>query len=142
MHNREGGRKRKTNNYGLGLAPSARREKSVTFWCSSPVHLLAIAWVYSRETPTKPLGMLTHLLALVNLESIVQRVLAAAFLTSVDWSSLCPSLISWLTFSRRLSPTDCSLLLPSADCVPPFSGTFLPSSTSGLVGDLAYKPFV
>ena len=60
--------------------------------------------------------MLTHLIALVNPASVGQQVLAAAFLTSVDWCLLCPTLISWLTF--------------------------LPLSSSGLVGDLARKPFV
>ena len=73
--------------------------------------------------------MLTYLLALVNPASVGQQILAAAFLTSVGWYPLCPTLISWQTLSWLLSPADCSLLPPSVDC---FSGTFLPSSSSGL----------
>ena len=58
--------------------------------------------------------------------SVGQQVLAAVFLTSVDWAPLCPTLISWLsspgTFcwlcpSLLLSHTGCPLLLPSAECL-------------------------
>ena len=35
-HNREGGGKEETNKHKLGSAPSARRGKSVTLWCSGP----------------------------------------------------------------------------------------------------------
>ena len=102
--------------------------------------------------------MLTYLLALVNPES-GQQVLTVTFLTSVDWSPLCSALISWLTFSWLLSPTDCSVLSPSTDSYlltdsfswlqpsvdcslqPTVSETFLLSSSSGFVRDLAHKPF-
>ena len=112
IHNREGGRKRRTNKHGLGLAPSVRREKSLTFLCI----LWANTSVYSSETPTKPRGMLIHFLALVNPASVGQHVLAATLLTSVDWSPFYPTLISWLTFTWLFSPVD--------------SGTFLPLSVS------------
>ena len=80
--------------------------------------------------------MLTYLLALVNPASVVQQVLAVTFLTSVDWSPLCPALISWLTLSL-----DCNLLfcrLSPLDC----PGNFFPLSSPGLMGGLARKPFV
>ena len=48
-----GWKKRKTNNNGLGLAPSARREKSLKL-SSHSVLLWANASVYSSEIPTKP----------------------------------------------------------------------------------------
>ena len=80
----------KEQTIGLGLAPSARGRKSVQL----SVHLQAIAGVYLRETFSKPLGILTHLLELVNPASVGQPVLAATFLTSVDWSPLFLTLIS------------------------------------------------
>ena len=46
--------------------------------------LQAIVGVYLCETPTKTLGMLTHLLALVKPASVGQLVQAAAFLTYID----------------------------------------------------------
>ena len=75
--------------------------------------------------------MQTHLLALINLASVGQQVLAAAFLTSADRSPLCPTLISRVTYSIDWSP-----LLPSADFVilltdhscRLISGTFILSS--------------
>ena len=57
--------------------------------------------------------MLTYLLALVNPASVGQQVFAVAFLISVDWSPLCPALISWLTFSWLLSPANFPWDLPS-----------------------------
>ena len=74
----------------------------------------------------------------------------SAMLTFVDWSPLCPILISWLTFSWLLSLADLSfpwlphhagwsLLLPSADCLLLSSlGPSFPRPTD-LVGDLAPK---
>ena len=61
---------------------------------------------------------MTHLLTLAN-PALSPQVPAAAFLdcqlppTSVDWSPLCPALISWLPFSWLLSPCDCLWDLPS-----------------------------
>ena len=77
------------------------------------VHLQAIASMYSSETPTKSPGILTHLLTLSNP--------ASQFTGS-------SSRLSRLSASPVLSPLD--------------SRTFLPSSSSGLVGNLTHKPFV
>ena len=117
-HNREGGRKEQTNKHGLGSAPSARVGWSVTLFCASCELTRACT---RAKTLTKPL----------------------AKLTSVDWSPLCPTLISLLTCSINWS-----LLLHSAasfswtlSSCRLTSGAFLPSSFS-LVGDLAHKPFV
>ena len=87
-------------------------------------------------------SMLTYLLALVNPASVGQQVLAAAFLTSDDWSPLCPTLIFWLTFSWVLPPADSPLLLPVSFSLPWFLPSFprlLPvswdiSRTSSLCG--------
>ena len=116
IHNRGGGRKEEQT-IGLGLAPRAR---GVWQFCAA---LRAFAG-YRACISTKPLGLLTPVLALVIPASVGQHVIAAAFRTSVEWSPLCPTLISWLTCS-----VDWSLLLPSADCsvLPTVSGTFLPS---------------
>ena len=100
------------------------------------VHLQAIAGVYLRKTPTKPQGMLTHLLTLVNPAYVGQQVLATV------------SLVSSLSDSHRLT----DILLTTLSCRLPssapfcwlspslFSGTFLPSFYSGLVGGLVHKP--
>ena len=105
-HNREGGRKKTQTNRS-----KRKREKFVTLLCSSPcIYRLSRACIL-RETSTKPLGMLNHLLT----DLFCRLVSAAPFCwlcASLDWP-----------------------LLPTV------SGTFLPSS-SGLVGDLARKPFV
>ena len=89
--------------------------------------------------------MLIHLFALVNPTSVGQQVLAVVFLTSVD-SLLCPADISlppsadcvlpWTTISSWLlsSAFLCQLALSV------FCRTLLPSSTSGLVRDLAPGP--
>ena len=68
----------------------------------------------------KPLGMLTHL-----------------WLSSLTASFSWPS-FPWTAISSRLSSSvfSCRQTL----CI--FSGTFLPSSTSGLVGGLAVRPFM
>ena len=77
--------------------------------------------MYSSEIPTKPLGMLTHFLALINRASSLVCLNCQLPPTSDDWSILSTSL-------------NCYLLLT----VP---GTFLLSSSSSLVGDLGRKPF-
>ena len=103
---------------------SARMEKSVTLLCI----LWANASVYSNETPTKPLGLLTHFLALVNPAS------SNVFLDRQLPQLLSTGLFSWLVcsahFPRLLCPADC------------LTRAFLPSSSSSLVGDLARKPFL
>ena len=137
----------------LGLAPSARKEKFVILLCNSPCICRLSQACICVKVPQSHLGMLTHF-ALVNPAPVGQQVLAAAFRTSVDWSPL----ISWLTcsvdWSLLLSSADCVVLLTDLSCwlisTAPFcwlspsglSWTFLPSSTSGLVGDLAHRPFV
>ena len=123
-------KKKRTSNRAWASSKCKRREVCDTF-VSLSAHLQATADVYLSEKSTQPLGMLTPLLALVSPASVSQQVLAAAFLTSVDWSPLCPTLISWQTCF-----VDWSILLPSADCVllltdlscRLISGTFLASS--------------
>ena len=75
-------------------------------------------WACTRaKTLTKPLAMLTYILALVTPASVDQQVLAAAFLTSVDWSPLCPTLISLTaSFYRLVSAAPFCWLFPSLDC--------------------------
>ena len=90
IHNREGGRKRRTNNHRLGLASSARREKSVTLLCI----LWANTSVYSRGTSTKSQRMLTQFFALLNsASSLVFLDFAPTF---VDCSRLPSVLFCWL----------------------------------------------
>ena len=63
QHTQPRGReKRRTNTHGLGLAPSARREKFfLILFCG---FLWVIAGVYSSENPTQPPGTLAHPFAL------------------------------------------------------------------------------
>ena len=97
------------------VSSKRKRREFVTLLCSSPcICRRAFADVHLRETSTKPLGMLTCLLT-------------ALFCRPVSSAPLC-----WLSSSALL----CQLTLSV------FSGTFLPSSTSCLVGDLALRPFV
>ena len=134
-HNWGRGRKEEQT-IGLGLAPNARAgEGSLWHFCAAFREFAGYRGRVFTQNFEK--ASRTHFLALVNPASVGQQVLVAAFLNSVDWSPLCPTLISWLTCS-----VDWSLLLPSADCPSLFSGTFLPSSSSGLVGDLTHKTFV
>ena len=79
--------------------------------------------MFSSETPTKPQR---NRLALVNPASVGQQVLAVAFLTSVDWSPLSPTPISWLTPSLDCN-LNCSLLLTVSSgtfCWPPLGPSF------------------
>ena len=76
------------------------------------VHLWTIVSMYSSEIPTKPQGMLTNPLMLVNMAS------------GPTGSSSC-----------LLSPVDCPILLTAL-------GPCFPASSYGLVGDLTCKPFV
>ena len=125
IHNREGGRKRRTNKHGIRLAPSARREKSVTLLCI----LWANASMYSSETPAKPLGMLTHFFALVH--PVSSKVFLGHQLppTSVDWSVLstgvfCPLLLTALSCRLFLGPSvPCPLLVSwEISCASPLCG--------------------
>ena len=118
-YNREGGGKEQTNKHGLGLAPSARRGKSVgQLLCSSLCICRLSRACILHETSTKPLGMLTHLFALVNLASVGQQVFAVVFLTSVEtlFSALLTSPHYLLLFSAALL---CQLLSLSSFW-PPF----------------------
>ena len=99
-----GWKKRRTNNHGLGLAPSAKREKSVTLLC-----ILCLCGLTRACTRAK----LPQVTSNTDLSSHVGQLcisrstgLTVASLTSVEWSTLCPALISWLTFSWLLSPVD------------------------------------
>ena len=85
-----------------------------------PSILWANASVYSSEIPTKPPGMLTHLLTLANPASQSSVSSSCTLLPIALLSSLVSSVLS------------------SLDC----SGTLLPSSSSSLVVNLAHKPFV
>ena len=97
--------KEKKNKQSLAWVSSKRKKGEV---CDTFVHsvcLSANVSVYSSETPTKPLGMLTHFFTLVNPASsqvFLDRQLPPI---SVDWSVLstglfCPLLLtdsfSWL----------------------------------------------
>ena len=131
IHNREGGGK-ENKKYGLRLAPSARREKFVTLLCSflcicelSQACIRAKFQHYYSRWPNRPLG---------------PQVLAVAFF----WPLASPN------FCRLLSHPDCPVLFTAFFCQLRFSaclllfclGPCLPSSSSGLVGDLTRKPFV
>ena len=83
--------------------------------------------MYLSKIPTKPLGMLTHLLTLAN-PAWVHRPSSYSLLLIALFSGLVCSL-PW------------SLQFPSLDCLLFSSGTFLPLS-SGLVGNLTRKPFM
>ena len=110
--------------------------------------------MYSSENSHKATSNADLILALVIPASVGQQVLAGAFLTSVDWSPLCPVIISltacFVDWSLLLSSADCpsldcylmptvifcSLLLTPSSLVPSFP------RPSGLVGDLVCWPFV
>ena len=81
-----------------------------------------IASVYSSETPTKSLGMLTHPFTL-------------AYLASQSTDSSSSSLLLTALFCRVVCSLSWSLLLTNYR-------TLLSSSSSGLVGNFARKPFV
>ena len=113
-----GWKKRRTNNHGLGLALSARRENFVTLWCSflCICRLLRTCirakfpqshqeyWLNPLRWPTRPLGSL---------------VLAVAFL----WPS------ASFDFCRQLSPADCL-------------GLFYPVLSTALVCPVTLPPLV
>ena len=81
-------------------------------------HLQAIACVYSSEIPTKSPGMLTHRLTLANPASETTHP-SSRLLTALLSPLLCFASFSVLS-----------------------SGTFLLSSSFGLVGNIARNPFV
>ena len=88
--------------------------------------------MYLSEIPTKPLGMLTHLQTLANPAS-----------ESIGSSSRLSRPSAFLDFCRLPCSLDWSVLSTSLDCPSSVdSQTFLLSFSSGLVGNLACKPFV
>ena len=112
--------------------------------------VLAVVFLTSVDSLLCPACTRTKFwhLALVNPASVGQQVLAVVFLTSVD-SLLCPAsifslppsvdcVLLWTPISSRLFSSALLCQLPLSV----FPGTFLPSSTSGLAGDLAVRPFV
>ena len=148
------GLKKRTNKQ-LTLAPSARGR---SLW-----HFLCIVWsnasVYSSENSHKatsnadlssPVGQP----GICGSTGVCSRLsdfwlLPASFcslLLTVTFSALLSSLstvyfsfpLSIVSFSWLTPPADCPLLLPSAHCS---LETSFPRS-SGLVGDLAHRPFV
>ena len=111
---------KRTNKHRLGLAPNARREKFVTLLCSSP-----------------------------SICRLLQACIRARFPQSHQ--ECCLIFSRWPT--RRLDPpilaVACSLLSISLFCpllrsgsFSSLPGTFLPSSSFGLVLNLAHKSFV
>ena len=95
------------NKQGLGLAPSARKGEVCDTFCAFGELKQACTWV---KTLTKPLAMLTCLLALVNPAYVGQQVLAVVFLTPVLLSSLpCLHLLT-ASFCSLLSTNSCCLL--------------------------------
>ena len=88
--------------------------------------------------------MLTHDFVLVNPTSVGQQVLAVVFLTSVE-SLLCPASISLSTVVLPLTAISSRLFSSAFLCqltLSVFPGTFLLSSTSSRVGELALRLFV
>ena len=104
---------RRTNKHGLGLALSVRREK----FC----HFSGILWVYPNEIPTQLPRTLTHPLALVDLVS--GSTSSNSSLQQPPISDRCLSLTVAISY----------LLTALGPCPS--------SSSSGLVGNLARKPF-
>ena len=122
-HNREGGKKEQTNIYGLGSAPSARSgEVYVTFYVHS-VFLWTNASVYSSENSYKATSN-ADLTSRVGPPSICRSTSPSsrfAFLTSVDWSPLCLTLISLTDrFYRLVFSAPFCWLSPGAFLSPSF----------------------
>ena len=79
-------KKRKINNR-TWVSSKCRREVCDTFVQLS-VHFAGYCEGVFALNSRKPQGMLTNLLTLVNPASVGHQVLAATFLTSVDWTPL------------------------------------------------------
>ena len=129
-HIREGGRKEEETITGLGQLQEKERRSLWHFLCI----LCAIMSMHLTEILTKPPGMLTHLLTLANLLS--QSTGSSSRLSrpsaSPDFCRLL-SHVDYPVLSTALVSSASSSVLPR---------TFLPSSSSGLVGGLTHMPFV
>ena len=116
----------KKNKHGLGLAPSAKREKFLTLLCSSLcVCRLSQACIWAKF-PQGHKGRLTHLPTLANLAS--QSTGSSSHLSQPSASP---------NFCRLVCSVHFSWLTPSF-----LSMTFLPLSSSSLMGNLMHKSFV
>ena len=125
-HNREGGRMEETNKYGLGQLLAQEEEFRNTFctFCE-PTRACTRA-----KLPQKPLAMLTSVDCVL---LFLLTALSSRLIFSLPFCWLSPS-------SRFCWPPSSGLLCQLTLSV--FSGTLLPASSSGLVGDIALKPFV
>ena len=147
-NNRKGGRKNKRTNIGLGQLQVQEGEVYVTFLCNSLcICRLSRACIFREKK--KPLTMLTSsrisLPGLCRSTGLSSRLSNFCWLFSSPYLHLLTASFSWLcpSLDCYLKPTvlfSSALLCQLALSV--FSRTFLPSSTSGLAGDLALRPFV
>ena len=126
IHNWEDGRKEEQTNKQTRTCVSSKRKKGEVFdtcvaciWAKFPQSHQE-RWIILLRWPTWPLGSQV-------------RAVAFAWSLSSPTSVNCPVLLTAL-FCRLVSFTDCLFLFGS--------GTFLPSSSSGVVRNLAGKPFV
>ena len=129
-HIQEGGRKEEETITGLGQLQVKERRSLWHFPCI----LCAILSVHLSKIPTKQPCMLTHILTLAN--PVSQSTGSSSRLSRPSASS---------DFCWLLSPVDYPVLstaLVSSASSSVLPRTFLPSSSSGLVGGLAHMPFV
>ena len=101
----------KKNNYGLGLDPSARREKSVTLLWILCFCGLTEAWTQAKHPQATSNADLSSRAGQPSIW--ISIALSVTFLNSVDWSCLCPALISWQIFTWLPTPADWPKDFPS-----------------------------
>ena len=119
-HNREGRRKRTNKQTWTWVTSKCKKGESIWYFsCSFPCICRLSRACILRETSKKPRGILTH-----------------HWLCFLSASFCWPS-FPWTPISSRPS-FSASLRCQLALSV--YSGTFLPSSTSGLAGDLVLGP--
>ena len=127
IHNWEGERKENKQTRTWVSSKFKNGEVCDTF-VELTMHLWVSTGVYSSEIPTKPPGTLTHPLRLAN--------------TACE-STGPSSRLSFLDYRLPSTSVDCLVLSSSLFCLLLFySGTFLLTSSSGPVGNLAGRPFV
>ena len=150
----KGERKEQTNKHGLGSAPTARSgEVYVTLFVHS-VFLWANGSVYSSENSHKATSN-ADLNSRIGLPGICRSTGPNSHLSDIYWLvSFLPDshlpdwpVLSTGSFCWLCSSLDCSLMLPSADCLlllSPADYSLGPSfpRPSGLVRDLVRRPFV